>query len=73
MSPQANSQATAYFAHGYPTRPSPPMQNFGGQANFAAPMQPYPQTSNIHETTSQIDGQTLTEETRSETTSDTEN
>jgi len=72
MSPQENSQTTAYFAHGYP-RASPPMQSFGAHANFVTPMQPYPQTSNVHETTSQNDGQTLTEETSSETTSDTEN
>lgn len=68
MSPQANSQNTAYFAHGY-SRPNPPMQH--QMNNFAPPMhQNYPETLNE---TVLNDGQTLTEETSSETTSDTEN
>ncbi len=67
MSPQANSQTTAYFGHAYP-RPSPAVQQ---QMNFPPPMQQsYPETLNETELN---DGQTLTEDTSSETTSDTEN
>jgi hypothetical protein len=65
MSPQANSQNTAYFAHGY-AGPNPQMQG------YVSHMQSYPQVSNPNELVSH-GGQTLTEETTSETTSDSEN
>ncbi len=68
MSPQANSQNSAYFAQGYP-RPNAAMQQ--QMNNFAPPMQQNFRGT-LNETTIN-DGQTLTEETSSETTSETTN
>lgn len=76
MSPQANSQSSAYFAQGYP-RPNPRMQQ--QMSNVGPPMhQPYQETldettrvSGVSGVTSE--GQTLTEETAAESISDTEN